>query len=168
MYISHDPGAAEHDLPPAGALRLAESHRLRVLIADENRLSAEALMFMLESDPTVEAIGYSLDGRNALELVAAFEPDAVLVGSDLAGMSQLKLCQLMGQLDPHVLVLTLHRRLVPIEIEALYGAGASACVPLSCSADELLHELAAARERLKRRTSTQPARQLVRDRAVGA
>jgi len=167
-FTAHDPAAREQEPSSEHPLRLVDSHRLRVLVVDEGRLTAEALMFTLDSDPTLEPIGYSLDGRNALELVASFEPDAVLVGADLAGMSQLKFCELVHQLDPELLVISLHRRLIPIEIESLYAAGASACVPLSCSADELLHELAAARERLGRRTTSPPARRLVRHGALGA
>src|ERR1041384_3364864 len=41
--------------------------QIRVLIADDSRLVAEALMFALDSDPAIEAIGYALDGWEALE-----------------------------------------------------------------------------------------------------
>ena len=167
-YISNDSDARVQDLLPPSPMRLADSHGLRVLIADEDRLTAEALMFTLDSDPTLEPIGYSLDGRNALELVASLEPDAVLVGPELDGMSQLKFCELVHQLVPDLLVITLQRRLVPIEVEALYAAGASACVPLSCLADELLHELAAAHARLRRKVASESERDLVHLGALGA
>jgi len=167
-YISTGPDAREEDLLSASTLRLARSHQLRILIADESRLIAESFMFTLDSDPTLDAIGYSLDGRNALELIASLEPEAVLVGPELGGMSQLKFCELVHQLVPDMLVITLQRRLVPIEVEALYAAGVSACVPLACSADELLHELAAAKERLKRRLASAAEPELAYEGALSA
>src|SRR5207248_1979260 len=62
--------------PIAGARRAT-----RVMVVDDSRLVAEALMFTLESDPALEPIGYALDGWEALELISAFQPDALLVGS---------------------------------------------------------------------------------------
>ncbi len=172
---SNCPRSLDHDSPlTSPRLRLADSRRLRVLIADRSRLVAEALMFTLDSDPTLEPIGYSLDARNALEVVVSYKPDALIVGHDLVGASQLKFCESVRVLLPRALLITLHDRLVPREIEALYAAGASACVPHSCSADELLHEIAAAHrrraagERAGRCLTSPPARRLVGGEALGA
>jgi len=124
---------------PAGAVR--------VVIADHSRLVAEALMFTLDSDPKLDAIGYALDGWAALELVASQEPDVAVVGEGLTGLEQVPLVELVHEAFPNVCTVLLRGRLVPEEVRAAYAAGAHDCLPTSCSADELLHAIQAARSR---------------------
>ena len=52
---------------------------VRVLIADDHRLFAEALAAMLESEEQLEVVGLAYDGQDALELARALEPDVVLL-----------------------------------------------------------------------------------------
>jgi len=120
---------------------------LRVLVAVDSRLFAEALMFALDSDPRLEAIGYALDGWEAVELVASLSPDAVIMGERLAGLDQPELCRWVHEVFPDVSLVLLRERLVPHEVEAAYAAGAADCLPASCSADELLHAISAAQAR---------------------
>ena len=123
------------------------TRRLRLVIAVQSRLVAEAFMFMLDSDPRVDAIGYSLDSWAALELVAAYEPDVVLVGEGLTGCDQVRFTELVHETFPDTLPILLRATLVPHEVEAAYAAGAAECLPTSCSADELLHAIQAAERR---------------------
>ncbi len=121
--------------------------QLRVLVVDENRLVAEALMFAFDSDPRLDAIGYCVDSAEALDLVSAYEPDVVVVGSDLSGVDQLDLCDLLHNVFPRVLLISLQKRLVPEEVEALQATGVVDCLATTCSVDELLHAIAAAHSR---------------------
>jgi DNA-binding NarL/FixJ family response regulator len=130
--------------PPARQPRIWKS---RVLVVESSRLAAESLMFALDSDPVLEAVGYSLDLGEALELVEAYEPDAVVVGWHLDAAAQLDLCARIHESRPRVRVIGLRERLVPHEVEALYAAGAADCVALSSSADELLHAITTAGSR---------------------
>ena len=124
-----------------------EGGRLRVLVADQSRLFAEALMFTLDGDPKLEAIGYGLDGWEALELVATLEPDVVLVGENPGEMDQLDFTGWLHLLFPGTLPILLCDRLVPERVEAAYNVGAADCLPASRSADELLHAISSARRR---------------------
>lgn len=119
----------------------------RVLIVEESRLAAESLMFALDSDPLLDAVGYGLNRRDALELVEAYEPDAVVIGWNLDAAAQLDLCERIHDLFPRVRLIGLRRKLVPHEVEAMYSAGAADCLAASCSADELLHAIADAGSR---------------------
>jgi DNA-binding NarL/FixJ family response regulator len=117
---------------------------LRVLLAVDSRLFAEALMFTLDSDPRIEAIGYARDGAETIDLVASLTPDALIVGERPGGIDQVDLCRWIHELHPGVSVVLLRDRLVPLDIETAYAAGAADCLPTSCSADELLHAIGAA------------------------
>ena len=124
------------------ALRYPRGQRpLRTLVAENDRVFAEALMFTLDTDPRVEAIGYALNGWEALELVVSLEPDVALIGTSLAGLDPGELTRWIHEVSPDTLPVLVRDRLVPEEIEELYAAGAADCIPASSSADELLHAI---------------------------
>ena len=159
------------DESSATRVRPLRSRPLRVLIVERKRLTAEALMFTLDSDPNLEAIGYSLDGWEAIELIGVYDPDTILVGLDVAGPDQLEFCQMVHELFPHIRLITLCERLVPHEVEASYAAGSADCLATSCSSDELLYAIAAARTRqvaFERADRRNAARRAPRHTQIGA
>jgi DNA-binding NarL/FixJ family response regulator len=52
---------------------------LRVLIADDHRLFAEALQAILASDERIEVVGQASDGSEAVTLAQRLAPDVVLM-----------------------------------------------------------------------------------------
>jgi DNA-binding NarL/FixJ family response regulator len=52
---------------------------LRVLIADDHRLFAEALEAILATDERIEVVGQASDGEQAVELARRLGPDVVLM-----------------------------------------------------------------------------------------
>jgi DNA-binding NarL/FixJ family response regulator len=52
---------------------------LRVLIADDHRLFAEALEAILATDDRIEVVGQASDGSEAVELARTLDPDLVLM-----------------------------------------------------------------------------------------
>jgi DNA-binding NarL/FixJ family response regulator len=52
---------------------------LRVLIADDHRLFAEALEAILADDERIEVVGQAADGSEAVELARTLDPDVVLM-----------------------------------------------------------------------------------------
>jgi DNA-binding NarL/FixJ family response regulator len=59
--------------------RAKKPRPLRVLIADDHRLFAEALQAILASDERIEVIGQASDGSEAVELTRTLGPDVVLM-----------------------------------------------------------------------------------------
>ena len=55
------------------------SEKIRVLIADDHRLFAEALAAILATDERFEVVGQANNGEKAVELAAAEKPDVVLM-----------------------------------------------------------------------------------------
>jgi CheY-like chemotaxis protein len=55
---------------------------VRVLLADDDRLFAEALRALLLEDERIDVVGHAVDGAEAVTLVQALAPDVVLM--DLA------------------------------------------------------------------------------------
>jgi len=61
------------------ARRDRKPRQLRVLIADDHRLFAEALEAILASDERLEVVGHAGDGGEAVELARTLGPDVVLM-----------------------------------------------------------------------------------------
>jgi DNA-binding NarL/FixJ family response regulator len=59
--------------------RAKQRKPLRVLIADDHRLFAEALEAILATDERIEVVGQASDGGEAIELARRFGPDVVLM-----------------------------------------------------------------------------------------
>jgi DNA-binding NarL/FixJ family response regulator len=55
------------------------SDRVRVIIADDQRLFAEALEAILSTDGRITVVGRAENGQGALELAREHEPDIVLM-----------------------------------------------------------------------------------------
>jgi DNA-binding NarL/FixJ family response regulator len=85
----------------------------RVLIADDERLFAEALELILTSDARIEVVGRALDGREAIALARELAPDVVLmdlsmpvidgfgaIEAILSEMAQTRVLVLSGSADP--------------------------------------------------------------------
>ncbi len=55
------------------------SPRIRVLIADDHALVREGLRYVLDADPGIEVVAEAANGRIAVELALALEPDVVVL-----------------------------------------------------------------------------------------
>jgi len=63
---------------------------IRLLIADDHRLFAESLMTVLAEDDRVEVVGIAVNGQEAVDLAAEFEPDVILMDIKMPVMDGLE------------------------------------------------------------------------------
>jgi DNA-binding NarL/FixJ family response regulator len=83
-------------------------HRIRVLIADDHRLFAEALEAILEGDTRIDVVGRARNGREAVDLATTLTPDVVLMDISMPVMDGVEATAAITQSAPgvHVLMLT--------------------------------------------------------------
>ncbi|HEX4143782.1 MAG TPA: response regulator [Pirellulales bacterium] len=70
---------------------LASGRKAKILIADGNPADADALSALLQGVDC--QIALAIDGREALEKVAAFQPDVILLDTQLPRMSGFEVCK---------------------------------------------------------------------------
>jgi two-component system invasion response regulator UvrY len=62
------------------------SSTIRVLIADDHRLFAEALEAILAAEPEIEVVGRARNGEEAVEQALALKPDVILMDIAMPGV----------------------------------------------------------------------------------
>jgi two-component system chemotaxis response regulator CheB len=67
--------------------------RIRVLVADDSAVMRSALSRLLESDKDIHVVGVAKDGLNAVQQVAALDPDVVTLDLEMPVMNGLEALQ---------------------------------------------------------------------------
>jgi two-component system, NarL family, response regulator DesR len=99
---------------------------IRVLLADERLLFANAVQTMLATHPRFELVGVASDGEEAVELASDLLPDVVLIDADLPDLDGLEVTRRISESSsPRMVILT----------------GAGAYLPKARSAADLLDTL---------------------------
>jgi DNA-binding NarL/FixJ family response regulator len=113
---------------------------IRVLLADDQPLLRAGFKVLIDSQPDLQVVGEAADGRDAVDLARAAQPDVVLMDIRMPGMDGLEATRLITEDEDlagvRVLILT------TFEIdEYVFQAlrwGASGFLGKSAQADELL------------------------------
>jgi DNA-binding NarL/FixJ family response regulator len=111
-------------------------NRCQVVIVDDRTLAREGLKALLATARALQVVGEAADGREAMHLIEARQPDVVLMDASMPVMDGLEATRLVKARWPQirVIVLTIHTAL---RAEAL-AAGADAFLVKGCPAGELL------------------------------
>ena len=81
--------------------------RVRVLIADDHSLFAEALEAILGTDPRFEIVALANDGRAAVDLAGTHRPDVVLMDISMPMLDGFAATKEVRELVPETSVLML-------------------------------------------------------------
>ena len=111
---------------------------IRVLIADDHRLFAQALEAILAAEDRIDVVGYARDGREAVALARTLIPDVVLMDISMPELDGIEATRMiLGEATPtRVLMLTGSNSRV--DVDRARDAGAAGYVTKDRIAAELI------------------------------
>ena len=114
------------------------SGKIRVLLADDHRLFAEALEAILGADERIKVVGTARDGREAVELERKLAPDVVLMDISMPGMDGVDAARTIRKRRPDACILILTGSNSRADVDRSRAAGAAGYVTKDRIAAELI------------------------------
>jgi two-component system response regulator DesR len=121
-----------------------KSNRVSVVIADDQRLFAEALEAILSTDARISVVGRAVDGRAAVDLVREHQPDVILMDIEMPVMDGIEAAEEIRDVMPGTRVIVLTGSAAAQDVSRARSAGAAAYVTKDQIAGDLVREILAA------------------------
>jgi DNA-binding NarL/FixJ family response regulator len=118
-----------------------DSERVTVVIADDQRLFAEALEAILSTDARIAVVGRAGDGRAALELVRESQPDVVLMDIAMPVMDGIDATRAIQDEAPGTRVIVLTGSAATHDVSRARAAGAAGYVTKDQIAGDLVRAI---------------------------
>ncbi|MFF8936948.1 response regulator [Streptomyces paradoxus] len=115
------PGATQPP-PPQNPFAAPPTHRLRVVVADDNPVVRAGLTALLSGRPDIEVVAEAADGRQACEAAHQHRPDVVLLDVRMPGVDGISALPYLVQIAP-VVMLTYSRESEIVQEALRRGAG---------------------------------------------
>jgi DNA-binding NarL/FixJ family response regulator len=106
---------------------------LRIVIADDQASVREGLVLLLGLLPDIKVVASAADGQQAFDLVAQYQPDAILLDLHMPVIDGIETTRKLTELHPGVAIVVLTTYADDTSILAALGAGA--CSYLTKDAD---------------------------------
>ena len=111
---------------------------IRVLIADDHRLFAEALEAILAGDDRIKVVGHAGDGREAVRLAGDLKPDVVLMDISMPVLDGIEATRQISKADAGACILMLTGSNSRADVDRARKAGAVGYVTKDRIAAELI------------------------------
>ena len=117
---------------------------IRILLVEDNQVFREALELLLGLRADIDVVASVGDGVAAVPAVLQHEPDVVLMDYRLPTLDGVQATAAVKEAAPQVAVVCLTASANAREIEALYAAGASACLTKDRELDDIVEAIKSA------------------------
>jgi DNA-binding NarL/FixJ family response regulator len=117
------------------------SDRVRVVIADDQRLFAEALEAILSTDGRIAVVGRAGNGAAAVDLVRDEHPDVVLMDIAMPVMDGIAAAEAIRMQTPETRVIVLTGSNAPHDVSRARAAGAAGYVTKDQIAGDLVRAI---------------------------
>ena len=125
---------------------MADAKRQRIVLVDDDDATRQLTAAWIRNDGRFEIVGEAANGVDAVDLVAAEQPDAVLLDLQLPGMSGLVALPILLRRVPGLCVVVYAHALTPELAIAARDAGAVAALDKSRPFSQVLTALAGPRD----------------------
>jgi DNA-binding NarL/FixJ family response regulator len=114
---------------------------IRVVLVEDNQVFREALELLLGLRSDIEVVASVGEGSKAAEVVRLHAPDVVLMDYRLPGIDGVQATRAVLEAAPNVAVVCLTASANPRERDALFEAGAVACLSKDQELDEIVEAI---------------------------
>ncbi|MGH3040870.1 MAG: response regulator [Gaiellaceae bacterium] len=111
---------------------------ISVILVEDNDVFRESLELLLGTVPDLRVVAAVPDGRSALEVCRRERPDVVLMDYRLPELDGVETTAAIGEACPTTAVVVLTATAESEEIDALYEAGAVACLTKDRELDDIV------------------------------
>jgi len=111
---------------------------IRILVADDHRLLREAISIRLSTEADMEVVGEAQDGRVAVRLARELIPDVVIMDVTMPNLNGVEATRQIVRERPTMKVIAFSGALDRRSVQEMLVAGASGCLPKTCSFEELV------------------------------
>ncbi|MDT8304287.1 MAG: response regulator transcription factor [Anaerolineae bacterium] len=112
--------------------------KIRVLLADDHTIVRDGICALLEGEPDMNVVGAAKDGREAIQLACALQPDVVLMDVVMPGLNGLEATRQLRREQPQIQILVLSMHEDEEYVRQMLAAGASGYVLKDAAARDLL------------------------------
>jgi DNA-binding NarL/FixJ family response regulator len=117
------------------------SEPIRLLLVEDNEVFREALELLLALRSDIEVVASVSDGSAAVDAVVEHRPDVVLMDYRLPGIDGVQATRAVREALPDVAVVCLTASANLREVDALFEAGAVACLSKDQELDEIVEAI---------------------------
>jgi DNA-binding NarL/FixJ family response regulator len=117
------------------------SQKVSVVIADDQRLFAEALEAILSTDGRILVVGRATDGRDAVSVVLEQHPDVVLMDIAMPVMDGIAATEAIREQSPDTRVIVLTGSAATNDVSRARAAGAAGYVTKDQIAGDLVRAI---------------------------
>ena len=117
------------------------NHDVRVLIADDQRMFAEALEALLATEKRITVVGHARDGKEAVRLARKLRPDVILMDISMPVMDGFEATRIVREQNEGACVLMLTGSNSRTDVDRARQAGAAGYVTKDRIAAELIEAI---------------------------
>jgi two-component system response regulator DesR len=117
------------------------AERIRLVVVEDNQGFREALELLLGLQVDMEVVASVADGTSAAAAVREHQPDVVLMDYRLPGLDGVQATRAVREAAPAVAVVCLTASANLREVDALFEAGAVACLSKDQELDEIIQAI---------------------------
>lgn len=116
----------------------ANADRIRVFLADDHPMVRAGLAGMIQGESDLVFVGEAVDGREAVKLIPALQPDVVLLDMAMPHLDGVGVIEALQAALPQTRFVILSSLLDPLQVDRAVRAGARGYLLKTASAQELV------------------------------
>jgi two-component system, NarL family, response regulator NreC len=115
-----------------------QSKKFRILLADDHSVVRQGFRLILENQPDMEVVGEASNGREAVSVAEALQPDVVVMDVTMPELNGIEATRRISELAPRARVLALSMHKDSVYVREILRAGAKGYLLKDAAGNDLL------------------------------